>query len=144
GAKPFDKNDILFTKVDILVPAALENQITRENAARVRAKIIAEGANGPVTPDADPILEKKGIFVIPDILCNAGGVTVSYFEWVQDRMGFFWTEEEVNARLEQFMTGAFHDTLRVALENNVHLRMAAFMVAIQRVVHVVQLRGIYA
>ncbi|MEW5922557.1 MAG: Glu/Leu/Phe/Val dehydrogenase [Candidatus Zixiibacteriota bacterium] len=144
GAEPFDKNEILYMKVDILVPAALENQITAENAFHIKAKIIAEGANGPVTPDADPILQENGVFVIPDILCNAGGVTVSYFEWVQDRMGFFWTVEEVNARLEQFMTRAFHDVLKVALDNKVHLRMAAFMVAIQRVADVVQLRGIYA
>jgi len=144
GAKPFDRDGIISADVDILVPAAMENQITGENAADVKAKIIAEGANGPVTPDADPILERKGIFDIPDILCNSGGVTVSYFEWVQDRMGFFWTEEEVNARLEQFMTRAFHDILGVALENKVSLRIAAFMVAIQRVAEVVTLRGIYA
>ena len=144
GAKEIDKNEILYADVDILVPAALENQITQENAADIKARIIAEGANGPVTPEADPILQKNGVFVIPDILCNAGGVTVSYFEWVQDRMGFFWTLDEVNARLEQFMTNAFHDVLRVALENDVHLRIAAFMVAIQRVADVVMLRGIYA
>ncbi len=144
GAKAFDKDEILYTKVDILVPAALENQITAENAFHIKAKIIAEGANGPVTPDADPILQENNVFVIPDILCNAGGVTVSYFEWVQDRMGFFWTEEEVNLRLEQFMTRAFNDVLKVALENKAHLRLAAFMVAIQKVADVVQLRGIYA
>jgi glutamate dehydrogenase (NAD(P)+) len=144
GAEPFDKDKLLYTKVDILVPAALENQVTSKNAAKIRAKIIAEGANGPVTPDADKILEKNNVFVIPDILCNAGGVTVSYFEWVQDRMGFFWTEEEVNNRLEQFMTSAFNDVLQVALKNKVHLRIAAFMVAIQRVVDVVMLRGIYS
>ncbi len=144
GAKPFDKEKILYTKVDLLVPAALENQITEKNAARIKAKIIAEGANGPVTPGADSILEKNNVFVIPDILCNAGGVTVSYFEWVQDRMGFFWTEEEVNNRLEQFMTSAFQDVLQVALRNKVHLRIAAFMVSIQRVAEVVMLRGIYS
>jgi len=144
GAKEFDKDELLYTKVDILVPAALENQITEENAFHIKAKVIAEGANGPVTPDADPILQENNVFVIPDILCNAGGVTVSYFEWVQDRMGFFWTEDEVNARLEQFMTRAFNDVLKVAVENKVHLRLAAFMVAIQKVADVVQLRGIYA
>jgi len=144
GAKPFDKDKVLYAKVDILVPAALENQITEKNAAKIKAKIIAEGANGPVTPEADKILEKNKVVVIPDILCNAGGVTVSYFEWVQDRMGFFWTEEEVNNRLEQFMTNAFNDVLQVALKNKVHLRIAAFMVAIQRVVDVVMLRGIYS
>jgi glutamate dehydrogenase (NAD(P)+) len=144
GAKPFNKDRLLYTNVDILVPAALENQITSKNAAKIKARILAEGANGPVTPDADKILEKNNVFVIPDILCNAGGVTVSYFEWVQDRMGFFWTEEEVNNRLEQFMTSAFNDVLKVALKNKVHLRIAAFMVAIQRVVDVVMLRGIYS
>lgn len=144
GAKPFDLKKILYTNADILVPAALENQITRKNADKVRAKIIAEGANGPVTPEADKILQKNKVFVIPDILCNAGGVTVSYFEWVQDRIGYFWPEEEVNTRLERIMTEAFHSVLDVARANKIHLRLAAFMVAIQRVVEVVQLRGIYA
>ena len=144
GAKAFDLKKILFANVDVLVPAALENQISARNAQKIKAKIIAEGANGPVTPDADPILAKNKVFVIPDILCNAGGVTVSYFEWVQDRMGYFWTEEEVNTRLERVMTEAFWDVLKIALDNKVHLRLAAFMVAIQRVVDVVQLRGIYA
>jgi len=144
GAEPFNSKNILFAKVDIVVPAALENQITGKNAGRVKAKILAEGANGPVTPEADPILKKKKVFVIPDILCNAGGVTVSYFEWVQDRMGYFWSEDEVNTRLERIMVDAFGDVLNVALTNKVDLRMAAFMVAIQRVVEVVQLRGIYA
>lgn len=144
GAKPLDIKKLLYAKVDILVPAALENQITEKNAARVKAKIIAEGANGPVTPEADVILKKNKVFVIPDILCNAGGVTVSYFEWVQDRIGYFWTEEEVNERMERILTEAFDGVLKIALENKVDLRMAAFMVAIQRVVEVVQLRGIYA
>ncbi len=144
GAEPFDKNKLLYTKVDILVPAALENQITGKNAHRVKARIVSEGANGPVTPDADPILQKKGIFVIPDILCNAGGVTVSYFEWVQDRSGFFWPEDEVNSRLEQFTTNSFNNVLQVSLDNKVHMRVAAFMLAIQKVVDVVNLRGIYS
>lgn len=143
-AEPFDGNHVIYTDVDILVPAAMENQITVDNAGLIKAKIVAEGANGPVTPEADPILQENGVFVIPDILCNAGGVTVSYFEWVQDRIGFFWTEEDVNSRLERFMTQAFRDVLLVALQNNVHLRLAAFMVAIQRVVEVLKLRGIYA
>ncbi|UCD18395.1 MAG: Glu/Leu/Phe/Val dehydrogenase [Candidatus Zixiibacteriota bacterium] len=144
GAKECDRNDIIYADADILVPAALENQITEENARDIKARIIAEGANGPVTPDADPILKERDIFVIPDILCNAGGVTVSYFEWVQNRLGYYWTAEEVNVRLERFMTSAFHDILKAAQENGVHMRLAAFMVAIQRVADVVQLRGIYA
>jgi len=144
GAAECAQDEILYAPVDVLVPAALENQITAQNAADVRARIVAEGANGPVTPDADPILREGGVFVIPDILCNAGGVTVSYFEWVQDRIGYFWTEDDVNDRLEKFMTRAFGEVLQVALDNDTHLRMAAFMKAIQRVVDVVKVRGIYA
>jgi glutamate dehydrogenase (NAD(P)+) len=143
-AEPFDKDEILYADVDVLVPAALENQILEDNAPKVKARIIAEGANGPVVPEADPILADNGCFVIPDILCNAGGVTASYLEWVQDRMGYFWQEEEVNQSLERFMTGAFHDVLGVSLESNVSPRIGAFMVAIQRVVDVLKLRGIYA
>ncbi len=143
-AEPFDKDDILYAAVDILVPAALENQILEDNAHKVKARIIAEGANGPVVPEADPILADNGSVVIPDILCNAGGVTVSYFEWVQDRIGYFWPESDVYERLERFMTKAFHDVLDVSIENKVSPRIAAFMVAIQRVVEVLKLRGIYA
>ena len=126
------------------MPAALENQITPENADRVKARIVAEGANGPTTPDADKILQKKGVLVIPDILCNAGGVTVSYFEWVQNRMGFYWPEKEVNDRLEHKMVEAFADVLAKSLEHKVDMRVAAFMVAIERVVKVIMLRGVYA
>jgi len=143
-AEEYDASEILYEDVGVLVPAALENQITAENAPAVKARIVAEGANGPVTPEADPILQANNVFVIPDILCNSGGVTVSYFEWVQDRIGYFWTEEDVNSRLEMFATRAFNNVLSMALENKVHLRMAAFMLAIQRVVDVLRYRGIYA
>src|SRR6185295_14508709 len=125
GSKPLTTSIIEYD-CDILVPAALENQITHENAPRVKARIIAEGANGPTTPDADTILAEKGVFVIPDILCNSGGVTVSYFEWVQNRMGFYWTEAEVNSRLEQYMVQASQDVLAKSLEHKVNMRVAAF------------------
>ncbi|KAA3631419.1 MAG: Glu/Leu/Phe/Val dehydrogenase [Calditrichaeota bacterium] len=144
GTKECKPQDVLYAKVDILVPAALENQITEKNAGKVRARIIAEGANGPVTPEADVILAKNNIFVIPDILCNAGGVTVSYFEWVQNRIGYYWTEEEVNQRLEQKMDLAFEDVLKASKDNKTTMRIAAFIVAITRVVDVVKLRGIYS
>ncbi len=149
GVKGFPGSQPLTTSIieydcDILVPAALENQITRENADRVKARIVAEGANGPTTPDADKILETHRVFVIPDILCNSGGVTVSYFEWVQNRMGFYWPEHEVNQRLEQYMVQAFKDVLAKSLEHRVNMRVAAFMVAIERVVKVIMLRGVYA
>lgn len=144
GTKEVKPNDVLYAKVDILIPAALENQITEANADKVQAKLISEGANGPITPEADKILKKKKIMVIPDILCNAGGVTVSYFEWVQNRIGYYWTEEEVNRRLEEKMVAAFADVLKVAKENKSTMRVAAFMLAIARVVDVVKLRGIYS
>ena len=143
GAQPLTE-PIVEYDCDILVPAALENQITAENADRVRARIVAEGANGPTTPDADQILARKGVFVIPDILCNSGGVTVSYFEWVQNRMGFYWPEREVNDRLEHTMVMAFRDVLAKSVEHRVNMRVAAFMVAIERVVKVIMLRGLYA
>jgi glutamate dehydrogenase (NAD(P)+) len=143
GGQPLGSSIIEYD-CDILVPAALENQITPENAGKVKARIIAEGANGPTTPDADKILESKSVFVIPDILCNSGGVTVSYFEWVQNRMGFYWTEAEVNTRLEQYMVQASRDVLAKSIEHRVNMRVAAFMVAIERVVKVIMLRGVYA
>jgi len=144
GTKKVKPNDILFARVDILIPAALESVITGQNAHKVRCRIIAEGANGPITPEADKILKKNKITVIPDILCNAGGVTVSYFEWVQNRIGYFWTEEEVNRRLEEKMVPAFEAVLETAKKNKVTMRIAAFMVAIQRVLDVVEIRGIYS
>ena len=144
GPIAIEPDKILSAKVDILVPAALENQITEKNARRIKAKIIAEGANGPTTPEADAILNEKGVMVIPDILANAGGVTVSYFEWVQNRSAYFWTEEEVNRRLEEKMVLAFNDVLRQSQKHKVNMRIAAFILAISRVVEVVQLRGIHA
>jgi glutamate dehydrogenase (NAD(P)+) len=143
-AMPIDNEDLLTIDCDVLVPAALENVITSKNAPGIRAKIICEGANGPTTAAADEILEQKGVFVIPDILANAGGVTVSYFEWVQDRGGYFWDEETVNRRLESIMTRAFNDVTTLADRHKVNARIAAYMVAIDRVATMHKLRGLYA
>ncbi|MDR1990361.1 MAG: Glu/Leu/Phe/Val dehydrogenase [Acidobacteriaceae bacterium] len=138
-------NDQLFAlEVDVLVPAALENQITMENAPSIRAKVIVEGANGPTRPDAHMHLHERGIMVVPDILANSGGVTTSYFEWVQNRYGYFWTEQEVNDRLEHKMCEAFNAVLKTATKFNVDLRTAAYMVAIDRVAAVTRVRGMYA
>ncbi|MHC4376579.1 MAG: Glu/Leu/Phe/Val family dehydrogenase [Planctomycetota bacterium] len=129
---------------DVLAPCATENQITSRNVDRIKAKVIVEGANGPTTAYADKILEERGVLVVPDILANAGGVTVSYFEWVQDRMGYFWTEEIVNSRLEQSMVSAFNDVDRYRKRFNVSMRIAAYLLAVERVASVYKLRGILA
>ena len=138
-------NDQLFAMpVDVLIPAALENQITMANAGSIRAKAIIEGANGPTTPDAHKHLHERGVFVVPDILANSSGVTTSYFEWVQDRYGYFWTEKEVNERLEHKMCEAFDAVLQTSLKFNTDLRTAAYIVAINRVAAVTRVRGMYA
>ena len=129
---------------EILVPAATENQITSANAGRIKARLVVEGANGPTTVAADRILEERGVMVVPDILANAGGVTVSYFEWVQDRAGFFWTEEVVNSRLERIMVSSFAEVDRVAREHSCSMRIAAYILAVDRVARVYKLRGTYA
>ncbi|HXG63938.1 MAG TPA: Glu/Leu/Phe/Val dehydrogenase [Blastocatellia bacterium] len=143
-AEQVSKKDFLELDCEILMPAATENQITSQNADRIKCRILAEGANGPTTADADEIIADKNIFVIPDILANAGGVTVSYFEWVQDRMGFFWTEAVVNERLKDVMVNSFHDVVAFAEKFNVNTRLAAYMLAIDRVAYDTRLRGIYA
>jgi glutamate dehydrogenase (NAD(P)+) len=143
-AEAADKDDLLLRKCDVLIPAATENVITSKNAARIQARILCEGANGPTTPVADEILAEKGVFVIPDILANAGGVTTSYFEWVQDRMGYFWTEQEVNQRLERIMIDSFNDVIQYAVAHGVNNRIAAYMLAIDRVAYTSKVRGIYA
>jgi glutamate dehydrogenase (NAD(P)+) len=144
GAKPFDKDALLTQPCDVLIPAATENVITSRNAADLHCRILCEGANGPTTVKADAILAEKGIFVIPDILANAGGVTTSYFEWVQDRMGYFWTEDEVNQRLDRIMIDSFNDVLQYAIAHNVNNRIAAYMLAIDRVAYTTKQRGMYA
>ncbi len=144
GCDAVGADEVLYLECDILVPAAVENVITSRNADRIKAKIIVEAANGPTTALADEILEEKKIFVVPDILANAGGVTVSYFEWVQDRMGYFWTEAMVNERLEQMMVASFDDVCSYAERHDVSLRIAAYMLAIDRVAFALKLRGLYA
>jgi glutamate dehydrogenase (NAD(P)+) len=144
GGESIGREEALFLDCDVLLPAAKENVITSHNAHRIGAKILCEGANGPTTPGADAILSEKGVFVIPDILANAGGVTVSYFEWVQDRQGFFWNEDLVNTRLEELMVGNFDHVVSYAEKHSVNNRIAAYMLAIDRVAFAIKLRGIYA
>jgi glutamate dehydrogenase/leucine dehydrogenase len=143
GSKQISNQELLELNVDILVPAAMENVITIENAKRIKAKIVAEGANGPTTPEADEILYDKGIMVIPDILANAGGVTVSYFEWVQDLQFFFWNVDEIKERLRAIMTNAFGCVYSIAKEMKVDMRTAAYMLAVGEVARALELRGIY-
>ncbi len=144
GGEPLTNEQLFTLEVDVLIPAALENQITMDNASSIRAKVVVEGANGPTTPEAHQHLHQRGIVVVPDILANSGGVTASYFEWVQDRHGYFWTEKEVNDRLEQKMMQAFDAVRQVALGYKVDLRTAAYIVAIKRVADVTRVRGMYA
>ncbi len=144
GAEAIDSSDLLTLPCEVLVPAAVENQITEENAAKIQAKLVIEGANGPTTDEADKILEAKGVQVVPDILANAGGVTVSYFEWVQDRMGFFWPEAEVNQRLDEIMHRSFQEVADMAKQNQTSLRIGAYMLSVDRVAQVYRMRGIYA
>jgi glutamate dehydrogenase (NAD(P)+) len=139
-----DKDEAMFLECEVLIPAATENVIHSGNAERIRCKILCEGANGPTTPLADEVLAGKKIFVIPDILANAGGVTVSYFEWVQDRQGFFWNEQLVNQRLEEIMTESFDAVVEYARAHDVNNRIAAYMLALDRVAQAIKLRGIYA
>jgi glutamate dehydrogenase (NAD(P)+) len=143
-AEAVDKDELITRPCEILIPAATENVITSLNAAKLQCRILCEGANGPTTVVADEILAEKGVFVIPDILANAGGVTTSYFEWVQDRMGYFWTEEEVNQRLNAIMEDSFNDVVHYATAHSVNNRIAAYMLAIDRVAYTTKQRGIYA
>jgi glutamate dehydrogenase (NAD(P)+) len=144
GAERAETSELLVTDCDILIPAAVENVITSHNAADIKAKVVCEGANGPTTAAADEILADKKVFIIPDILANAGGVTASYFEWVQDRQGFFWKESVVNEQLEFILRSSFEDVVRYSETHSVNNRIAAYMLAIQRVAHTITVRGIYA
>jgi len=144
GAESVSGAELLELKCDILIPAAGEMQITGENAAGLKCKILAEGANGPTTPEADQILKEKGIFIIPDILANAGGVIVSYFEWVQDLQNFFWTEDEIRNRLREILNRAFHEVIGVSRREKVDMRVAALMIGVKRVARAMLWRGLYA
>ena len=144
GGEDMDQNEAMFLECEVLIPAATENVIHSGNADRIRCRILCEGANGPTTPLADEVLAGNNVFVIPDILANAGGVTVSYFEWVQDRQGFFWNEQLVNERLEEIMTESFAAVVEYARAHQVNNRIAAYMLALDRVAQAIKLRGIYA
>lgn len=144
GGESIGTQEILEQDCEVLLPAATESVINSKNASKVRARILAEGANSPTTPPADDILFERGVFVIPDILANAGGVTVSYFEWVQDRQGYFWPEGMVNERLKHIMVSSFNDVVQYGEKHNVNNRIAAYMLAIDRVAFTIKLRGIYA
>ena len=143
GGEAIGTKELLELPVDVLVPAATENQITADNAQRIQAKFIIEGANGPTTPAADAILQERGIFLVPDILANAGGVVVSYFEWVQDLQFFFWHETEVNAKMEAIMVRAYQDVRAMAKREEVSMRLAAHLIGVKRVAEATTLRGIY-
>jgi glutamate dehydrogenase (NAD(P)+) len=143
GTDRITNRELLELKVDVLVPAALENQISEENAPKIRPKILAEAANGPTTPEADPILHENGVFMIPDILANAGGVTVSYFEWVQDLANYFWSEDDVNQKLETVMRRSFGDVLALSKKHRSHMRTAAYVLGVGRVAEATRLRGLY-
>src|SRR5262245_22803233 len=143
GVERLTNAELLEVPCDVLIPAALENQLTELNAPRIRAKVIVEGANGPTTPAADAILEDRGITVIPDILANAGGVTVSYFEWVQGLQSFFWDEQDVNAKLERIMVNSFAQVRAMAEQRRVSMRLAAYLLAVRRVADANVIRGIY-
>jgi len=143
GASRISNDDLLTSKCDILIPAALENAITLHNADQIKAKIVAECANGPTTPHADEVLHRKGILVLPDILANAGGVTVSYFEWAQDLQGYFWQENEVNGRLEMVMKRAFNDVYETMRKYHAHMRAAAYILAVGRVAEATLVRGLF-
>jgi glutamate dehydrogenase/leucine dehydrogenase len=143
GADEIGTEDLLSLPCDVLVPAALESSIHAGNAGKVKAKIIAEAANGPLTPEADRVLDAAGAFVIPDILCNAGGVTVSYFEWVQNEQHLRWSEADVNGRLEEVMTRSFQDVLEISRTRGVRMRTAATMLGVSRVARAAEMRGLY-
>jgi glutamate dehydrogenase (NAD(P)+) len=143
GGEKITNKELLELECDVLIPAAREDQITKDNAPNIKAKLIVEGANGPTTASADPILEEKEILVVPDIVANAGGVTVSYFEWVQDRMGYYWTAEMVNERLERMMLSAFENVYNTAKKYNVSLRLGAYILAVDKVAKTLKIRGIY-